>query len=213
MTNITKPLGERNRLVSKQEAKAMLERLDEEEKKRKPKQEKQQADDEKYEGKVVGSDDEKYEKQEMSEDEKELETQKREIEKDIIEKKVKIGKDKGQVFDSIEDLVCEVHPGAKYVVVGVIPGSSDYLYIHKKKIGDLNRYRCEECPEIGHNWEPDHDTGVLKDVRPRKAYECHTCGIVKGVVINKEKDDGLYAEYLCKVCGQQVGAGSEIYIE
>lgn len=94
----------------------------------------------------------------------------------------------GKAVDSVDELVCERHPGAKFVVDGSIDRT-------------LRAYNCEVCAE-------GKDESFF---RKPAAYECPTCRIVKGSP-SKEPFDypgslggcaGII--YHCTICDNVVG--------
>lgn len=115
------------------------------------------------------------------------------IETQIKERKRKIAKEKGQVVDSIDDLVCDKHPDASFKAVKTIPSSSG---------NDFNIYWCEQCGKEDISFKS-------------KAYDCPNCGIVFGDYIrrpycsSKESWESLAGRegqhYHCRVCGIQLG--------
>ena len=123
-----------------------------------------------------------------------LHAQRNAIDAQIKTEKIRIAKEKGEVFDSIDELVCKDHPGSKFEAVGKIKGS--HLAILKNKEA-LETYKCSEegCDS--------------------KAYDCPVCGIVKGEYIKQHYRSsprsfrslaGREGEhYLCRICGMQIG--------
>ena len=104
-----------------------------------------------------------------------------------------IAKANKQVVDSINELVSEEQPDAKFRVTGIILGSRTLRQGDKFK-GGLKIYKCEETGE--------------------KAYDCPECNaIVKGeFLINPPLDRGKTGlnisrgnDFYCRVCGTHLG--------
>ncbi len=129
---------------------------------------------------------------------------------------------KGEIFDSIEQLVCPSHPDAKFIVISHIPDSMRYMsardLYNLGQIDDpkawLNKlYACEGCL---------HE----RVEKPLKAYECRSglagkCGIVTGIPLIKTEKKMVYPdtrfqsnakpyllttdEYSCRICKSPLG--------
>lgn len=139
----------------------------------------------------------------MTKDElSDLFAQKNLIENQILATKIEHAKQSGKIVSSIDKLVCDKHPGAKFKAVKVIKNSYD-LRRRKNKEG-LSIYGCKCC-------EKD-DTVFDKS----KAHECPICGIVVGQVAkvpyrSSEESWGALAgsegeHYHCKICSAQLGS-------
>lgn len=112
-------------------------------------------------------------------------------------KKIELGKQRGEVFDSIDDVVCEHHPGSKLKMVTVIPESWGFTG-PKSKGKALNVYECETCIEEKQNIST-------------KAYDCPFCGIVLGNYVTKDINFSrpgmkrVGQDYYCKICDTKLG--------
>ena len=130
----------------------------------------------------------------------ELEMQKIGIDLAIMKIKSENARESGEIFDSVDALVCNKHPNSKFKAVRKIPDSS--IYAGRKEGTDknwLNIYRCEGCSEDN------------KDLNKSKAYDCSVCGVVIGEIKETPYNNlgslsgssGII--YQCRICNTQLG--------
>ena len=115
------------------------------------------------------------------------------IEFQVRKRKKEIAKERGEVVDSIDDLVCEKHPDAKFKI------SSEATEGFWSKI-----YVCKTC----------EDTEKIPS-RFSKAYDCPNCGIVSGEFESRHYRSSQESwtalagregeHYYCSVCGTLIG--------
>ncbi|MEK6857321.1 MAG: hypothetical protein AABX39_01910 [Nanoarchaeota archaeon] len=120
----------------------------------------------------------------------------------VFDARIENAKQKGKVVSSIDKLVCDKHPGAKFQSTGLIPDS--YFQRRKKNKNGLSIYECKAC---------DKDENVFDK---SKAHECTFCGIVVGkfskvpYCSSQESWAALGGRegehYHCKICGTQLGS-------
>ncbi len=134
-----------------------------------------------------------------------LYSQKEGVDARIRLRKKDIAKESGLIVDSIDDLFCDRHEGARVIAVGTIKDSIK-LFIKDGKAqfeGGLNIYKCETCE--GEDF-----------VRLPKGYDCNFCGIVVGNFETRSYRSpqeswnqlaGREGEhYHCTVCDDQLGS-------
>lgn len=118
------------------------------------------------------------------------------IDSQILAETVRLVREKGLAFESLEDLVAR-HPGAQVVRDGFIKES----YSIKSPGQGLAKYSLN---------------GVKVKVKDgekviTEAYDCDNCGIVLGEYLSKPYDDhgplcgSEGNEYSCKICGARLG--------
>lgn len=137
-----------------------------------------------------------------------LRSQRASLDTAIILEKRDVARKKGLIVDSIEDLKCEKHPDAKFVVAETGIRGNERFGSGIKKVA--NKYYCLECLDGRHEsfLEGDRLMGVF-DIT--QAYDCNSCGIVIGHHKVEKFDDigGLAGSagesYLCGVCGEGIG--------
>lgn len=152
----------------------------------------------------------------------ELYTQRHLIDSQILIRIIEAAKEKGEVVDSIDKLVCDKHPGAAFEVIGEIPDS----WTSTKKKGKKSRleiYQCVSCGKYKSIKElTPKEVSKLKgkditDIfNKSKAYECSVCGIVKGEVKRVGYSSPREAwrnmagregdHYHCRICNTQLGS-------
>lgn len=125
------------------------------------------------------------------------------IDAQIKARKREIAKERGEVFDSIDELVCERHPGAVFKAIKTISDSLTYIP-GKENAVKLNVYQCEPCGE------------EVSVADKSKAYDCPNCGIVVGRFNTRfyrspEESWRAFAgregeHYHCRVCDTQLGS-------
>ncbi len=133
----------------------------------------------------------------------ELHQQQSIIEIKTRERKIEIARGKGEVVNSLDDLICSNHSGAKFKVIGTIPDSILFTMGKEGKKG-LNIYQCEPCG----------NDGILH--KKSKAYDCPNCGIVLGKFEERHYKSSIESwqvlagregkHYHCRVCDAQLGS-------
>ena len=120
------------------------------------------------------------------------------LEKQIGKRKTELAKKSGRVAATIDDLMCEKHPGIHFEIIDKIKDSS----IFNPKNGPLNIYQCVQC-------------GSEKPIVKTRAYDCPKCGIVLGDFLRqhyKSPEESWRAlagregeHYHCRICTAQLG--------
>ncbi|MDO8516777.1 MAG: hypothetical protein Q7S33_01510 [Nanoarchaeota archaeon] len=138
--------------------------------------------------------------EELSEEIGKIDYQRIFLDAQIRKRKMEIAKENGEAVDSIEKLVCDKHFGAHFKIIRQIPNS--YTYKNDKR-SELNIYHCGPCEEDAKIWDKS------------KAYDCPTCGVVKGDFVRKpyRSDEESWKalagregeHYHCRICDTQLG--------
>jgi hypothetical protein len=128
--------------------------------------------------------------------------QKAELEAKILAETIKLAREKGLAFESIEELVAR-HPNAQIIKDGLIGESFSWKYPGQH----LATYALK---------------GVKMNVKDKEvdvdgAYDCDNCGIVLGNYLSRKYDDhgplcgSKGEEFSCRICGSSLGRHAWIH--